>query len=370
MTNSQLPTSARAIPYGLLGIWVLGFGIWIDAHNPITTKVTWAREIAPLVTRRCASCHMRGGFAFSLTTYDDARPWAVAIKEVVLAGEMPPWGAAPGVGHFANDRSLTRHEMELIAAWVDGGAPRETPNSQGPNSQGPNSQTAGVGSSAVGSWTLGIDGGTLVPLASAVIATAMQRTASVTLQLPAGLSLVAWTFDPGTPAIVERADLELGTRWLGTWTPGDRAVEYPANAGVPLGGSALFTARIVYRAPAARVLDHSGFRIWTTKESRARTIREATVVRSWRPTNAVEMFALRPAGTDDVEAVARFANGRIEPLGTFRAPARAPHPTYRFARPIALAAGARVEVTKPVRLLYTDGATRTVKPNVRRRPRR
>jgi hypothetical protein len=79
---------------------------------------------------------------------------------------------------------------------------------------------------------------------------------------------------------------------------------------------------------------------------------------------------MRPTGTADVEAVARFADGRVEPLGVFAVPARAPHPTYRFARPLALSVGARVEVTGAVRLLYTDGATRTVKPNVRRRPRR
>lgn len=345
----------------------MGGGIFLvaastTAHDPISTKVTWTREIGPLVQRRCASCHTRGGFAFSLTTYEDARPWAVAIKEEVLAGQMPPWGAAPGIGHFANDRSLTRHEIELIAAWVDGGAPRELPSQPAPNTPIPNSQGNHQGNAA--------HPGTLVPLANVVVEEATQRTASVTLQVPAGFSLTGWSFEPGTPAIVERVDLELGTRWLGTWTPGEGAIEFPLDAGVPLGPSALFTARIAYRAPADRVVDYSGIRIWMTKDARAKTVRETTVVRSWRAVNAVEVFGLRPTGTAEVEAVAQFVNGRIEPLGVFAAPARAPHPTYRFARPLALGVGARVEVTAAVRLLYTDGATRTVKPNVRRRPRR
>ena len=58
-----------------------------------------------------------------LTTYREARPWAVAIKEEILERRMPPWGAASGYGHFANDMSLTGREISLILSWADGGAP-------------------------------------------------------------------------------------------------------------------------------------------------------------------------------------------------------------------------------------------------------
>jgi hypothetical protein len=60
----------------------------------------------------------------SLTTYEQARPWARAIKEEVLTRRMPKWHAARGYGAFANDPSLSPFEIALIAAWVDGGAPR------------------------------------------------------------------------------------------------------------------------------------------------------------------------------------------------------------------------------------------------------
>ena len=36
---------------------------------------------------------------------------------------MPPWGADPTVGKFANDLSLQQAEIATIAAWVDAGAP-------------------------------------------------------------------------------------------------------------------------------------------------------------------------------------------------------------------------------------------------------
>jgi hypothetical protein len=182
--------------------------------------------------------------------------------------------------------------------------------------------------------------------------------------------LTAWSFEPGTPSLVRSADLELGSRWLGTWTPGENAVAFPADAGVPLGESALFTARISYRAPEERAIDRSGIRVWLSKQARAKTIREGAVVRRWRTASEADLFALRPTGSGDVEVVARFANGRVEPLGLFTTPTKAPHPTYQLVRPLTLPAGARIETSGPVRLLYTAGATRTVKPNVRRRPRR
>ena len=59
----------------------------------------------------------------ALTTYKEARPWAVAIKEEILERKMPPWSAASGYGHFANDMSLTAREISLILSWADGGAP-------------------------------------------------------------------------------------------------------------------------------------------------------------------------------------------------------------------------------------------------------
>ena len=59
----------------------------------------------------------------SLVTYEEARPWAKAIKEEVLERRMPPWGAVKGFGEFRNDHGLTAEEISVIADWVEGGAP-------------------------------------------------------------------------------------------------------------------------------------------------------------------------------------------------------------------------------------------------------
>jgi hypothetical protein len=95
----------------------------ISAHDVITTPITFSREISRLVYTRCASCHRPGGSAFSLVTYEAARPWAKAIKEEVLERRMPPWGAVKGFGDFRDDQGLTPEQIELISDWVEGGAP-------------------------------------------------------------------------------------------------------------------------------------------------------------------------------------------------------------------------------------------------------
>jgi hypothetical protein len=94
-----------------------------SGHDIITTPITWDREISRIVFSHCASCHREGAMAFSLMTYKEARPWAEAIKEEVLARRMPPWGAVKGFGDYRNDEALTPEQLELITSWVDGGVP-------------------------------------------------------------------------------------------------------------------------------------------------------------------------------------------------------------------------------------------------------
>ena len=84
---------------------------------------TFTKDVAPVLYRACVSCHRPGGVApMALVTYQDARPWAKAIKQQVGSRQMPPWGADPQHGRFKNDRSLSEAEIRTIAAWADHGA--------------------------------------------------------------------------------------------------------------------------------------------------------------------------------------------------------------------------------------------------------
>ena len=85
---------------------------------------TFAKDVAPILFDKCVSCHRPNHLApMSLMSYDDARPWARAVKQKVSNREMPPWGAAPGIQRYANDPSLSQAEIDTIVAWADGGAP-------------------------------------------------------------------------------------------------------------------------------------------------------------------------------------------------------------------------------------------------------
>jgi len=107
----------------LLGICAMA----AEAHDIITTPITFDREISRLFHDRCVSCHHPDGTAFSLLTYAETRPWAVAIKEEVLTRRMPPWGAVKGFGDFRNDQALTPEQLELITNWADNGVPEGDP---------------------------------------------------------------------------------------------------------------------------------------------------------------------------------------------------------------------------------------------------
>jgi hypothetical protein len=92
--------------------------------------VTFTKEIAPIVQRSCENCHRTNGVApMALSTYEDVRPWAAAIKRRTSTREMPPWFIEKNIGiqKFKDDPSLSDDEINTIAAWVDSGAPRGNP---------------------------------------------------------------------------------------------------------------------------------------------------------------------------------------------------------------------------------------------------
>ena len=104
--------------------------VFIMVNGAAAQQVTFTKDVAPVLQEKCQVCHRPGTFApMSLLTYEEARPWAKAIREKVLAREMPPWHIDKNVGvrHFKNDRSLSDEQIATIVKWVDGGALRGNP---------------------------------------------------------------------------------------------------------------------------------------------------------------------------------------------------------------------------------------------------
>ncbi|OAI48483.1 hypothetical protein AYO44_18775, partial [Planctomycetaceae bacterium SCGC AG-212-F19] len=95
---------------------------------PAEPAKDYSKHIAPILFRRCLDCHRPGRSApFALTSYRETVRRAGMIREVIARGQMPPWGADPKHGRFANDASLTAEEKQLIYTWIDAGCPEGNP---------------------------------------------------------------------------------------------------------------------------------------------------------------------------------------------------------------------------------------------------
>ncbi len=97
---------------------------------PAPAPVTFSKDIAPILQRACQNCHRPGSIGpMSLVTFQEARPWARAIRQRTSARTMPPWFVEKthGIQAFKDDPSLTEKEIDTIGRWVDAGAPEGNP---------------------------------------------------------------------------------------------------------------------------------------------------------------------------------------------------------------------------------------------------
>src|SRR2546425_1460317 len=97
-------------------------------------EMTFTKDVAPILQRSCQSCHRPRGVApMPLTTYEEVRPYAAAIKQRTglrdRRGVMPPWFIEKKIGiqHFKDDISPSEAGNATIATWVDHGTARRKP---------------------------------------------------------------------------------------------------------------------------------------------------------------------------------------------------------------------------------------------------
>jgi hypothetical protein len=127
-----------------LSLWLCGsvasvvglsasIGVGAQSTTP-SGEVNFTKHIAPILQKHCQTCHRPDSLApMSLLTYEDARPYARAIKTRTALrtqrGAMPPWYIEKDIGiqQYKDDPSLSEEELGLIAKWADSGAPRGNP---------------------------------------------------------------------------------------------------------------------------------------------------------------------------------------------------------------------------------------------------
>ncbi|MEX1259048.1 MAG: cytochrome c [Gemmatimonadota bacterium] len=116
------------VPFAVMALFFAA--VPASADDPPADIPTFSKDIAPILQASCQQCHQETGMApMSLVTFDEVRPWAPVIKERVVNREMPPWhlDRTVGVQEYENDPSLTDEQIDLVARWVDGGAPEGDP---------------------------------------------------------------------------------------------------------------------------------------------------------------------------------------------------------------------------------------------------
>lgn len=99
------------------------FALFCACQAWAATPVTFHKDVEPILERHCQGCHHPGDIGpMPLLTYEQARPWAKAIRAAVVQKKMPPWFADAAYGPYLNDRSLSKEEIQVFTSWADGGA--------------------------------------------------------------------------------------------------------------------------------------------------------------------------------------------------------------------------------------------------------
>src|SRR6266568_4298398 len=120
----------RTVGPTLIMMALIALGTTANAQSAPERQATFTKDVAPILQRSCQTCHRPDSIApMSLVTYEEARPWAKAIKENVVLRNMPPWHIDPNIGisKFKNSVALADQEIATIAQWVDSGAPKGDP---------------------------------------------------------------------------------------------------------------------------------------------------------------------------------------------------------------------------------------------------
>jgi len=98
------------------------------SRSSLRAPVTFNNQIVRIFQQNCQACHHPGDVGpFSMMSHREVVPWLKQIKTEVQARRMPPWKPVPGHGEFVEERRLSQQEIELIARWVDSGAPEGDP---------------------------------------------------------------------------------------------------------------------------------------------------------------------------------------------------------------------------------------------------
>jgi hypothetical protein len=331
-----------------------------------------------------------------LTTYAEARPWAKAIKEEVIERRMPPWQAVPGYGEFANDPSLSGRDLDLITAWVEGGAPK------GDDKDLP--QLPDFSSE----WPLRKPDLILAPSSAYPVRTEGEdeyRCFTLSNRSSANRWVKAVDVRPGDPSLVHHAFLWVdgedragqleaedeipgyacvdGPRfvpagYLGGWVPGQTPIVLPPGIANLLPANSNLILQVHYHRSGSETQDQSKVGIYFSREPVVKRLRSVAIVNTKIEIppgeSSYQVKAALPIEKDadaisvqphmhllgkSMEVTACRPDGAREVLVWVRNFDFNRQTTYVFKKPVPLPKGTRIEVTA----YYDNSAKNSRNPN-------
>lgn len=301
-----------------------------EAHDIITSRYSYHGHVLPILEAHCVRCHSPEGPApFRLTSYLDARPRAVAIKEEVLLKNMPPWYAEAGEHKLIDEDRLSAAELDIIVEWASGGAPE--------------GKKAPAGNFPIKVKPLEVADLEL-ELPEMILAPGSRRK-KVTLSLETGLERAAWLtgWDLSTAKVdvLRSASLYRGglspANYLGTRMSIDEKLDW-AEAGATLEPGQDLTLSVLYTRPwhlgNKEASVRGKLRLWISESKPSRLLQARRLSGSGNLPGGARLLGVHPSTPLRLRAAGRTGN-LIE---IFAAPAKWPL-FYRFSEPLELSGG-------------------------------
>jgi hypothetical protein len=225
----------------------------VEADDPVSTSVSFNREIVRIMQRKCEPCHAPGGLAMSLSDYRDVRTWGRAIREELVEHRMPPAIVARGYRRYQTDPSLNAREIATFLAWLDGGMPRGD-EADRPPPVGAGDEIGGIDDGA--GIRLALPPQTVAAGEGLVI-----RRVTIDAGAAAGRAIARVQFRPDNRrvlrgAIVYALDGAHET-WIGAWLPWQHAIVPPASNVFHVPAGATIVVELHYRGGDVEMTDRS-----------------------------------------------------------------------------------------------------------------
>jgi peroxiredoxin/mono/diheme cytochrome c family protein len=212
-----------------------------EAAPAPATGLSYSGRIARIIADNCLACHRPGGAApFALDTYAGLTGRAAMVEAVVRDGLMPPWhGSTHPVDEpspWVNDRSLDPRDRDDLLTWL------KSDRAQGDPADAPAPLAA-----PSNTWTIGKPDILLTPPGFRLTAEGGMQSARSMMAFGGAEDVwvtafefrpveanslhhaLVWLLGPGD-RLPEPGKTPAGLELVGTYSPGDSIVRYPANA--------------------------------------------------------------------------------------------------------------------------------------------